>query len=132
MLGMNVFILSVPSKVFELGPILLKFTKFWEFLHQNDSFKAENCFNQQQKKASFLHIFTKSVEPIFQSFGPISRHTALEGTLMCIELLCSLVCNYCIVCNKCARNKQGGGPGRTCLPKLKFSAKFPIDLHIIL
>ena len=33
------------------------------------------------KKASFILIFAKSVEPIFQSAGPISLHTALEGTL---------------------------------------------------
>ena len=38
---------------------------------------AENC----QEKASFLHILTKPVEPIFQSAGPILRHRASEGTL---------------------------------------------------
>ena len=42
---------------------------------------AENGLNDQEK-ASFLLIFTKSVEPIFQIAGPISRHTALAGTLV--------------------------------------------------
>ena len=32
-------------------------------------------------KSIFLHIFTKSVEPIFQNAGPISEHQALEETL---------------------------------------------------
>ena len=41
---------------------------------------VENWLNCQEK-ACFLLILTKSVEPIFQSAGPISRHTALEGTL---------------------------------------------------
>ena len=41
---------------------------------------AENWLNCQEK-ASFLLILSESVEPIFQSVGPISRHTALEGTL---------------------------------------------------
>ena len=42
---------------------------------------AKNGLNYQEK-ASFSLILTKSVEPIFQSAGPISRHTALEGTLI--------------------------------------------------
>ena len=71
---------SVSSKVFKLRPILHNFTKFEKFLHQNDSFKAENWLNYKEK-ASFLHIRTKSVEPIFQSAGPILQHVALEGTL---------------------------------------------------
>ena len=41
---------------------------------------AKNGLNYQEK-ASFSLILTKSVEPIFQSAGPILRHTALEGTL---------------------------------------------------
>ena len=36
---------SVPSKVFELGPILQNFTKLGKFLNQNDSIKAENWLN---------------------------------------------------------------------------------------
>ena len=35
-----------------------------------------------QEKASFLHIVTKSVEPIFQGLEPIVHHRALKGTLM--------------------------------------------------
>ena len=42
---------------------------------------TENFLNFQEK-ASFLFIVTKSVEPIFQSAGPISRHMALEGILI--------------------------------------------------
>ena len=42
---------------------------------------AENWLNCQEK-ASFLLILTKYVEPIFQSPGPILRHTALEGMLL--------------------------------------------------
>ena len=34
-----------------------------------------------KKKHLFLHIFTISVEPIFQVAGPISRHTTLKRTL---------------------------------------------------
>ena len=41
---------------------------------------AKNGLNYQEK-VSFLLILIKSVEPIFQSAGPISRHTALEETL---------------------------------------------------
>ena len=41
---------------------------------------AKNWLTDQEK-ASFLIILTKSVEPIFQSAGPNSRHTTLEGTL---------------------------------------------------
>ena len=41
----------------------------------------ENWLNCQEK-ASFVLIFTKPVEPIFQSAGPISGHTALDGTLI--------------------------------------------------
>ena len=43
---------SVPSKVFELGPILQTFTEFREFLYQNDSYKAENWLNKEKK-----HLF---------------------------------------------------------------------------
>ena len=32
----------------------------------------------------------------------------------------------------CAASKQSGGGGRTRLPKFKFSAKFPVGLHVIL
>ena len=41
---------------------------------------SENWLNCQEK-ASFLLILTKSVEPSFQSAGPISQHTALKGAL---------------------------------------------------
>ena len=37
-----------------------------------------------QEKASFLHIVTKSVEPIFQGLEPIVRHRALKGTLLLV------------------------------------------------
>ena len=47
---------------------------------------VKNGLNYQEK-ASFLLIFTKSVEPIFQSAGPISRHTALKGTLIVIKVM---------------------------------------------
>ena len=41
---------------------------------------TENWLNCQEK-TSFLIILANSVEPIFQSPGPILRHTALEGIL---------------------------------------------------
>ena len=40
----------------------------------------KNWLNYQEK-TSFLLFLKKSTEPIFQSAGPILRHTALEGTL---------------------------------------------------
>ena len=43
--------------------------------------QAENWLNYQEK-ASFLVIFTKSVELIFQSAVSLLRHTAIEGTLV--------------------------------------------------
>ena len=46
---------------------------------------AKNWLNCQEK-ASFLLILTKSVEPIFQSAGPILRHATLEGTLVVTHL----------------------------------------------
>ena len=36
---------SVPSKIFELHPILQISQKLKKFLCQNNSFKAENCLN---------------------------------------------------------------------------------------
>ena len=71
---------SVPSKVFELGPIVPTLTKTGGVLAPKSSSVAENWLNRQEK-ASFLLILSESVEPIFQSIGPILRHTALEGTL---------------------------------------------------
>ena len=47
---------------------------------------AENWLTCQQK-ASFSLILSESVEPIFQSVGPISRHTALKGTLVSMPYL---------------------------------------------
>ena len=41
---------------------------------------AENRLINQEK-ASFLHIVTKSVEPIFQGLEPIVRHRVLKETL---------------------------------------------------
>ena len=73
-----------PLMVFEfVVPILQNLTKLGEYLHQNVSFKAVDWLNSREK-ASFLHIFTKSVKPIFQSAGPISWHKALEVTLSTI------------------------------------------------
>ena len=57
---------SVPSKVSELGPILQKFKELGEFLRQNDNYRAE-IGSIIMNKSIFLHIFTKYVEPIFQS-----------------------------------------------------------------
>ena len=65
-------------------PILQNFTKLGEFLCQNDSFMASLAQWMRKKKNPFFFFFffsTKSIEPIFQSAGPILRHTALEGTL---------------------------------------------------
>ena len=36
------------------------------------------------------------------------------------------------VLHRHAEQRDGGGGGRTRLPKFKFSAKFPIGLHVIL
>ena len=71
---------SVPSKTFELWPILPNLTKLEGYLAKSLAL-AENWLNCQEK-ASFLFILTKPVEPIFQSAGPILRHRVLEGTLI--------------------------------------------------
>ena len=72
---------AVFPKVFELGPILPTLTKLEGFLRQNYHLWLKIGLYCQEK-ASFLLILSESVEPIFQSVGPISRHTALEGTLL--------------------------------------------------
>ena len=47
---------------------------------------AENLLNLQEN-TSFLFNFSKPVEPIIlKSAGPISQHTALEGTLNVISI----------------------------------------------
>ena len=60
---------------------MVKFDKIGGVLAPKSLAEAENWLNYKEK-ASFLLIFTKSVEPIFQTAGPILRHTALEGTLL--------------------------------------------------
>ena len=60
---------SVPSKVFELGPILPNLSKIRRVLAPNH----------------FVLYLTKPVQPIFQSAGPTLGHAALEGTLMDIS-----------------------------------------------
>ena len=48
------------------------------------------------KSEQFLHNFSKSVKPIFHNAGPISQHTALEGTINKYRLLMrGMVENYC-------------------------------------
>ena len=59
-------------------------TKFNGFLDQINLTLAKNWLNYQEK-ASFSLIPTKSVEPIFESAGPISHYTALEGELITIS-----------------------------------------------
>ena len=68
---------SVPSKDYQLGPIRQNLSYFRGSLSQNFQFFAENGLIYQEK-ASFLHIVTKSVEPIFQGLEPIVRHRALK------------------------------------------------------
>ena len=68
---------SVPSKGYQLGPIRQNLNYFIGSLSQNFQFFAENRLIYQEK-ASFLHIVTKSVEPIFQGLEPIVRHRALR------------------------------------------------------
>ena len=55
-----------PLRFFSLGQFYKKFSKYGEFLSQNDSFKA-----QLTRKASFSHISIKSVEPINQGAEPM-------------------------------------------------------------
>ena len=73
---------SVPSKVFELGPILPDLTKIRWVLVPKSLASAENWLNCQEK-ASFALILTKPVEPIFSkcwaNFGPHS----LKGNTAC-------------------------------------------------
>ena len=63
-------ICNVPSKDYQLGPIQQNLNYFF----------AEKRLIYQEK-ASFLHIVTKPVEPIFQGLEPIVRYRALKGTL---------------------------------------------------
>ena len=58
-----------------------KFKLFERVIEPNFPVFAENRLIYQEK-ASFLHIVTKSVEPIFQGLEPIVRHRALKGTLV--------------------------------------------------
>ena len=47
---------TVPSKIFELGPILQRFTKLGKLLCQNDSFNTENLLNQEGKSIFLTHF----------------------------------------------------------------------------
>ena len=62
-----------------------KFHKFGE-LHCTtmiaSRLKIGSIILKKKKKASFLQMFTKSAEHIFQSDGPILQHTVLKGTLL--------------------------------------------------
>ena len=53
----------------------------WSVLVPRSLALAKKFLNNQEK-ASFILILTKSVEPIFQSAGPILWHVILEGTLL--------------------------------------------------
>ena len=70
----------VPSKDYQLGPIRQNLNYFRGSLSQKFPVFAENRLIYQEK-ASFLHIVTTSVEPIFQGLEPIVHHRALKGTL---------------------------------------------------
>ena len=72
---------SVPSKDYQLGLIRQNLKYFRGSLSQNFPVFAENRLIYQEK-ASFLHIVTKFVEPIFQGLEPFVRHRALKGTLL--------------------------------------------------
>ena len=51
------------------------------FLSLDQFYKIFHNWGSSCLHDSFLYIFTKSVETIFRSAGPISQHMALEGTL---------------------------------------------------
>ena len=70
---------SIPSKVFELGPLLPNLTQIRRVLAPNSLTSAENWLNCQEKEF-FVLILTKPVD--FQRAGPILGHTALEGKLI--------------------------------------------------
>ena len=70
-----------PSQDYQLGSIRQNLNYFRGSLSQNFQFFAENRLIYLEK-ASFLHIVTKSFEPIFQGLEPIVRHRALKGTLV--------------------------------------------------
>ena len=66
--------------MFEFGPISQLLAKSEEVLVPNTLPEAEIWLDKDEK-ASFSLIFKISVGPIFQSAGPILRHTALKRVL---------------------------------------------------
>ena len=69
----------LPLRGFELRPILLNLNKLERVLALRSLTEAENCPNIKKKHLFLLVvIFTNSVEPVFQSHGPISQHMVLR------------------------------------------------------
>ena len=91
--------ISVHSKDYQLGPIRQNLNYFRGSLSQNFQFLLKIGWFTK-KKASFLHIVTKSVEPIFQGLEPIVRRRALKGTLMCMYVVICKI-DHCIHIHWC-------------------------------
>ena len=84
-----------PLRIISLG----QFVKIYYFrgsLSQNFQFLLKIGWFTK-KKHLFLHIVTKSVEPIFQGLEPIVRHRALKGTPNPSLKLTCFVCYFKII-----------------------------------
>ena len=77
----------------------------------------------QQEKKNLFYTFWKSVEPIFQSDGPILQHTATEGALL-------TAFSWTILVSK-QTSKQTNRAGGNLVPR-KWTKLFSHNFHVIL
>ena len=99
-----------PLRFWAWANLKKKKSKLWEFLCQNNSFMV-SISSITKKKLLFLHIFTKSVELIFQSAEPILQHTALEGTMLSLiykKTLCKVAPFQLQLQRSCSESKNTG------------------------